>query len=158
MRLTLSRAGRRIGSITASGMSTLPQRWGGASVVVGGIAGLVGVLVSLLAMGQGYESTFRATGSDETAIVLQSGALSESTSNLDQQSVSLIGAKPPVARDGQGRPLASPEVVLATSLRKKGSGQDASVVIRGVGPEVWAVRKRVKIIAGRQFRTGLREL
>jgi putative ABC transport system permease protein len=156
--LTLTRAGRRVGAITASGMSTLPQRLGGASVVVVGIAGVVGVLVSLLAMGRGYESSFRATGSDDTAIVLRSGALTESTSNLDQQSVMLIGEKPQVARSAQGQPLASPEVVVAVSLPKKASGQDANVMIRGVGPQVWAVRRNAKIIAGRRFRPGLQEL
>lgn len=156
--LILSRAGRRVGSITASEMSTLPQRWGGASVVLVGIAGVVGVLVSLLAMGKGYESVFRATGSDDTAIVLQSGAIAENTSNLDPQSVLLIGGKPQVARSAQGRPLASPEVVMGTSLPKMGSGQDENATLRGVGPEVWAVHRRVRIIAGRRFRTGLKEL
>lgn len=156
--LALSRAGRRVGSITASGMSTLPQRWGGASVVLVGIAGVVGVLVSLLAMGKGYESTFGATGSDDTAIVLQSGAPAENASSLDPQSVMLISGKPQVARDAQGRPLASPEVVMGTSLPRSGTGQDENVTLRGVGPEVWAVRTGVKIIAGRRFRTGLKEL
>ncbi|MGH8291499.1 MAG: ABC transporter permease [Steroidobacteraceae bacterium] len=156
--LTLSRAGRRVGSITASGLSTLPQRLGGTSVVVLGIAGVVGVLVSLLAMGQGYESTFSATGSDDTAIVLQTNAQSEIASSLDPQSVMLIGEKPQVARGAKGQPLASPEVVVGASLLKKGAGDKAIATIRGVGPEVWAVRQRVRIIAGRRFRTGLREL
>ncbi|MGH8202440.1 MAG: ABC transporter permease [Steroidobacteraceae bacterium] len=156
--LTLSRAGRRVDLITASGMSTLPQRWGGASVVVVGIAGVVGVLVSMLAMGKGYESTFRATGSDDTAIVLQSGAPAENTSSLDTQSVLLISGKPQVARSAQGRPLASPEVLVGASLPKRGTGEDENVTIRGVGPEAWAVRKGVKIIAGRRFHKGLREL
>lgn len=156
--LGLTRAGRRVASLTASGMATLPQRIGGASVVVVGIAGVVGVLVSLLAMGKGYESTFRATGNDDTAIVLRSGALTESTSNLDPRSVLLISGQPQVARSARGRPLASAEVVVAASLPKRGTGRDANVMIRGVGPRVWAVRRNVKIIAGRRFRTGLREL
>jgi putative ABC transport system permease protein len=156
--LTLTRAGRRVGAITASGMRTLPQRLGGVSVVVVGIAGVVGVLVSLLAMGKGYESTLRATGSDDTAIVLRSGALTESTSGLDQPSVMLIGEKPQVAQSAQGQPLASPEVVVAASLPKRSNGQDANVMIRGVGPQVWAVRRNAKIIAGRRFRPGLEEL
>jgi putative ABC transport system permease protein len=126
--------------------------------VVVGIAGVVGVLVSLLAMGKGYESTFRATGTDDTAIVFQSGALAENTSNLDPQSVMLIGGKPQVARSAQGQPLASPEVVMGASLPKKVTGADENVTIRGVGPEVWAVRTGVRIIAGRRFHTGLREL
>jgi putative ABC transport system permease protein len=156
--LFLSRAGRRVGSITASGISTLPHRWGGASVVVLGIAGVVGVLVSLLAMGQGYESTFNATGSNDSAIVLQSNAQSEIASSLDPQSVMLIGEKPEVARSTKGQSLASPEVVVGASIAKQGGGGKAIATIRGVGPEVWAVRKHIRIIAGRRFRTGLREL
>jgi putative ABC transport system permease protein len=70
----------------------------------------------------------------------------------------LIGEKPQVARNAQGEPLASPEVVVAVSLPKRGSGQDANVMIRGVSAQVWAVRRNVRIIAGRRFRTGLREL
>ena len=152
-----TRAGRQTGSVTASGMSTLPQRWGSASVVVLGIAGVVGVLVALLAMGRGYEATFRATGSQRRAIVLRSGALTEATSNLDQRSVMLIGQMPQVARNARGEPLVSAEVVVSASLSKRG-GHAAMVQIRGVGPQVWAVRPRVKIIAGRRFRTGMREL
>ncbi|MHB1541026.1 MAG: ABC transporter permease [Steroidobacteraceae bacterium] len=152
-----TRAGRQTGSVTASGMSTLPQRWGSASVVVLGIAGVVGVLVALLAMGRGYEATFRATGSQRRAIVLRSGALTEATSNLDQRSVMLIGQMPQVARNARGEPLVSAEVVVSASLSKRG-GHEALVQIRGVGPQVWAVRPRVKIIAGRRFRTGMREL
>jgi putative ABC transport system permease protein len=154
----LTRLGRQTGSVTVSGISTLPQRWGGASVVVVGIAGVVGVLVALLAMASGYEATFRATGSEQRAIVLRTGAISETTSNLDAQSVLLIGDKPQVARDAAGRPLASPEVVVAASVTKRGSGRPGTVAIRGVGPEVWAVRSRVKIIAGRRFQPGLREI
>ena len=152
-----TRAGRQTGSVTASGMSTLPQRWGSASVVVLGIAGVVGVLVALLAMGRGYEATFRATGSQRRAIVLRNGALTEATSNLDQRSVMLIGQMPQVARNARGEPLVSAEVVVSASLSKRG-GHEALVQIRGVGPQVWAVRPRVKIIAGRRFRTGMREL
>ena len=152
-----TRAGRQTGSVTASGMSTLPQRWGSASVVVLGIAGVVGVLVALLAMGRGYEATFRATGSQRRAIVLRNGALTEATSNLDQRSVMLIGQMPQVARNARGEPLVSAEVVASASLSKRG-GHEALVQIRGVGPQVWAVRPRVKIIAGRRFRTGMREL
>ena len=155
--LAFTRAGRQAISVTASGMSTLPQRWGSASVVVLGIAGVVGVLVALLAMGRGYEATFRATGSDRRAIVLRSGALTEATSDLNPQSVMLIGQMPQVARNARGEPLVSPEVVVSASLTKRG-GREGTVLIRGVGPQVWAVRSHVKIIAGRRFRTGMREL
>ncbi len=156
--LALTRLGRLTSSVTASGIATLPQRWGSASVVVVGIAGVVGVLVALLAMASGYQATFQTTGSADRAIVLRSGAISESSSNLDQASVMLIGQKPQVAHDASGAPLISPEVVVAAALAKKGSVRYGSVTIRGVGGEVWAVRSGVKLIAGRRFTPGLREL
>ncbi|MGC8518369.1 MAG: ABC transporter permease [Steroidobacteraceae bacterium] len=156
--LVLTRLGRLTASVTLSGIATLPQRWGSASVVIVGIAGVVGVLVALLAMASGYQATFQATGSADRAIVLRSGAISESSSNLDQASVMLIGQKPQVAHDATGAPLISPEVVVAASLTKKGSGRYGSATIRGVGAEVWAVRSEVKLIAGRRFTPGLREL
>lgn len=156
--LALTRAGRRIGSVTFAGLSTLGQRLGGASVVVVGIAGVVGVLIALLAMSKGFQATLRAGGSDDTAIVLRSGSLTEVNSVLQPQSVTLIGDEPQVMHDAAGKPIASPELLVAVSLKKKSTGLPANVSLRGVGPEVWALRRHVRIIAGRRFHTGMREL
>lgn len=156
--LVATRGGRRTASITAAGVATLPQRLGGASVVVVGIAGVVGVLVALLAMSQGFQSTLHATGSDDTAIVLRAGSLTEVNSAMDQNSATLIAGKPQVMHDAAGRPIASPELLIAVSLTKKSTGLPANAALRGVGPEVWALRPNVKIIAGRRFRTGMREI
>jgi putative ABC transport system permease protein len=156
--LVATPAGRRTGSITAAGMSTLPQRLGGASVALVGIAGVVGVLVGLLAMGNGFRAALQATGNDYTAIVLSASAQSEVDSMLDQTSVGLIGNEPQVMRNAQGRPIASPELLSAVSLPDESTGLVDYVSLRGVGPEVWALRPNVRIIAGRRFRTGLREL
>ena len=156
--LAATPAGRRTGSITAAAIATLPQRLGGASVAMVGIAGVVGVLVALLAMGNGFRATLQATGSDDTAIVLSSGARSEVDSMLDQTSVKLIGNEPEVMRDPEGRPVASPELLAAVSLPDESSGLVDYVSLRGVGPESWALRPNFKIIAGRRFHTGMREL
>lgn len=67
----LTRRGRQAASVTGVGVSTLKQRLGSSSVVVIGIAGVVGVLVALLAMGEGYAETLQKTGSADTAIVLR---------------------------------------------------------------------------------------
>src|SRR5579883_2689785 len=55
--LLLTRSGRQAWSVTGLGIATVPQRLGPSSVVVVGIAGVVGVLVALLAMAQGFQST-----------------------------------------------------------------------------------------------------
>lgn len=156
--LVLTRRGRQTLSVTGVGMATLPYRWGASSVIVIGIAGVVGVLVAMLAMAEGFQATLRGSGSDDTVLVTRAGALAESNSVLSHDDAVLVQQKPGVARDAQDKPLASAELVVVASLPKKSTGQDANVTLRGVGPEAWAVRSNVKIIAGRKFTPGLREL
>ena len=157
--MQLTRVGRQAGSATGVGISTLRQRVGSSSVVVVGIAGVVAVLVSLLAMGVGYRETLSKSGSADTAIVMRGGSASEVSSVLDHASVTAIAEAPGIARDSAGKPIASPELVVAANLPlKDGSGDEGSVQVRGVGDEAWTLRPEVKIIAGRKFKPGLREL
>ncbi|HVS75581.1 MAG TPA: ABC transporter permease, partial [Steroidobacteraceae bacterium] len=156
--LVLTRAGRQAWSVTRVGISTVPQRLGAASVVVIGIAGVVGVLVALLAMAQGFQATLQETGSRDTAIVLRAGSQTEINSALDHDATVVIGDEPQVLHDAQGRPIASPELVVVASIPKKASGLDANVEVRGIGQEAWALRSRVRIVAGRRFTPGMREL
>ena len=114
--LLLARSGRQAGSVTAVGVSTLPQRVGASSVVVIGIAGVVAVLVSMLAMGVGYRETLSKSGSADTAIVLRGGSASEVSSVLDHASTTVIEQAPGIARDAAGKPIASPELVVAANL------------------------------------------
>lgn len=156
--LALTRAGHQAWSVTEVGMATVPQRLGAASVVVVGIAGVVGVLVALFSMAQGFQSTLVETGNDDTAIVLRGGSQTELNSALAHDATVIIGSEPQVRRDSQGRPIASPELVVVASLPKKSTGTDANVELRGVGQEAWALRPNARIVAGRRFTPGLREL
>jgi putative ABC transport system permease protein len=156
--LALTRGGRQAWSVTEVGMSTVPQRLGAASVVVVGIAGVVGVLVALFAMAEGFQSTLLETGNTDTAIVLRGGSQTELNSGLDHDATVIIGEEPQVKRDAQGKPIASAELVVIASLPKKTTGRDANVELRGIGEEAWALRPGVRIIAGRRFTPGLREL
>src|SRR5881394_109782 len=69
--MAATRAGRRAASVANVGISTLGQRLGSSAVIVVGIAGVVGVLVAMLAMAEGYAETLRKTGSEDTALVLR---------------------------------------------------------------------------------------
>jgi len=158
--LGLTRAGRRAMSVASVGISTLGQRLGSSAVIVVGIAGVVGVLVAMLAMAEGYAETLRKTGSLDTAIVLRGASAAEVMSGLDRDSILQIAQTPGIARDAKGEPLASPEIVVAANLPLKGGTADdeGSVQLRGVGAQAWAVRPQVRIVDGRRFTPGLREL
>jgi putative ABC transport system permease protein len=158
--LAATRAGRRALSVANVGLSTLGQRLGSSAVIVVGIAGVVGVLVAMLAMAEGYAETLRKTGSPDTAIVLRGASDAEVTSGLDRDSVLQIAQTAGIARDARGEPLASPETIVAANLPVKGGlpDEEGSVQLRGVGPQAWAVRPQVRIVEGRRFTPGLREL
>jgi putative ABC transport system permease protein len=156
--LALTRTGRQAWSATAVAITTIPQRLGSSSVVVIGIAGVVGVLVALLAMGEGFRSTLQQTGSDDTAIVLRGGSQTEINSVVSHDAAVTIAQEPQVMRDAKGVPVASPEIVVAASIPKKGRTTDTNVEIRGIGEQAWEVYPQVRIIAGRRFSPGLREL
>ncbi len=156
--LVLSRSGRQAASVTAVGVSTIRQRAGSSSVIVIGIAGVVAVLVALLAMGEGLTATLASGGRSDTAIVLRGGAAAESASVLLRDDVLAVEQAPGVARDADGKPVLSAELVVAASLKQKGSNEDANAQLRGVDAEAWALRPDLKMVQGRKFKPGLREL
>ncbi|WP_298579705.1 ABC transporter permease [uncultured Luteimonas sp.] len=155
--MAFTRSGRQAASVTWVGVGTLRQRLGASSVVVIGIAGVVGVLVALLAMAEGYRHTVSNSGSTDTAIVLRGGSSAELMSVLARDAITTIERAPEIARDAEGRPLASAEIVVSANVPRK-DGEDGSVTLRGVGDMAWAVRPNLKLVEGRRFETGRREL
>lgn len=159
--MLLTRRGRQAASVTGIGVSTLPQRLGSSSVIVIGIAGVVGVLVAMLAMANGYRATLNNTGGEDTAIVMRGASASEVSSVLGHDATVVIAQAPGIAKDAQGRPIASPELVVAANLPMKGGNPEedfGSVQLRGIGDMAWELRSNAKIIAGRKFTPGMREL
>ena len=158
--LLLFRTGVQTRSVAAVGISTLSQRLGSSAVIVVGIAGVVGVLVALLAMAEGYAQTLRNSGSPDTAIVLRGASAAEVASVLSREDVVQIAQAAGIARNDKGEALASAETVVAANLPVKGSqtGDEGSAQVRGVGEMAFAVRPHLKLTEGRRFQPGLREL
>ncbi|PPT29348.1 hypothetical protein XaCFBP7622_14230 [Xanthomonas arboricola] len=153
-----TRSGRLSLAAARIGIATLPQRWGASSVIVVGIAGVVGVLVAMLAMGQGFQATLNSTGDDTTAIVLRGGSQAETNSVITRELVPLVSSLPGIAADARGRPLLSPELSQVVNIASKSDGTDVNAQVRGVGEQAWAVHAKVRLVQGRRFTTGLREI
>jgi putative ABC transport system permease protein len=88
---------------------------------------------------------------------MRSGADSEMVSGLALEDTRLIGDAAGVRR-GESGPLASAELFVIVDLPKKSTNLTANVPLRGVGPNAFAVRPNVRMIAGRRFETGRNEL
>jgi len=156
--LAFTRSGRLALAATRIGIAGLPQRWGASSVIVIGIAGVVGVLVAMLAMGEGFKATLDSTGGDDTAIILRGGSQAETNSVITRDQAPLISSLAGIARGEDGRPVISPELSQVVNLPSMADGTDANVQFRGVGPAAWVLRPKLKIVEGRKFGAGLREI
>src|SRR5690606_7032467 len=156
--LLFTRAGRLALAASRIGIASLPQRWGASSVIIVGIAGVVGVLVAMLAMGEGFQATLEAAGNDETAIVLRGGSQAETNSVITRNQVPLLASLPGVEKDADGKPLLSAELSQVVNLQSKSDGSDTNVQFRGIGEDAFRVREGVRIIEGRAPSPGLREI
>jgi putative ABC transport system permease protein len=144
--------------VTLVNVRTIPQRLGTSLVVVIGIAGVVGVLVSVLAMAEGFRHTLASTGRPDRVILLRAGSDSELSSGVPRDQAVLLGHLPGVRRDDRGRPLASAELMVMVDLPRRGETDPNNVPFRGVQPGAFAIRDELRLVAGRHFERGVREV
>ena len=145
-------------AVISMSLQTLPQRLGASSVIVIGIAGVVAVLVSVLAMGAGFKHTLADSGRDDRVIILRGGSDAELSSNLTRTDIATISNAPGLAKDADGKALLSSELVTVVNVPKMDTGTDANVTMRGVGLKIAEVRPELKIVSGKMFRPAVREL
>jgi putative ABC transport system permease protein len=119
---------------------------------------VVAVLISVLAMATGFQHTVLGTGRDDRAMVLRGGSDSELASTLSREATLTIMDAPGVRKDPAGKPIASAEAVVIVDLPKKSNDSGANVTIRGVGPQGIELRPEIRLVEGRGFQRGLREL
>jgi putative ABC transport system permease protein len=149
---------KQLFALTFMNLKTLPQRAGPSSVIVIGIAGVVAVLVSVLAMSTGFHHTVADTGRADRVIILRGGSDAELNSNLTRNDLDTIANAPGLAKDSDGKAILSNELITVVNLPKKSTGTDSNVTLRGVGLQLTKVRPELKITEGRLFRPGVREL
>ena len=149
---------RQLAAVISMSLQTLPQRIGASSVIVIGIAGVVAVLISVLAMGAGFRHTLADSGRSDRVIILRGGSDAELNSNLTRPDVDTISNAPGLAKDSSGKAVLSSELVTVVNVPKIDTGTDSNVTVRGVGLNLAGVRPELKIVDGRLFRPAVREL
>jgi len=149
---------RQIGAVTAMNFKSLPHRVGTSIVIVIGIAGVVAVLVSVLAMSTGMLQTMENSGRDDRAIVLRNGSASELGSALGRDAARLVEDAPGIKRDSSGKTITSAEDLRLMNLFRKEDGAEVNVTLRGVGPQLQTLRPELKIIEGSMFRPAVTEV
>jgi len=149
---------KEVAAVTAMNLRSIPGRYSTSLVIVVGIAAVVAVLISVLAMAKGFVETATRAGRDERAIVIGRGAAAESQGWFSRENAVTILNAPGIRKTADGKPVASAEHLAFVLVPDKRTGRDSFVMVRGVGPEAFTLRPEMKIVAGRMFKSGLNEL
>ena len=150
---------RQTSAITGINIRSIPERWAPSLVIVIGLAGVVAVFTALLAMSTGFASTLQAAGRKDVAVIMRGGSDTEINSGLGREDADIIKQAPGIRSGAGGKPIASAEMmIIAELLRGTDTKDAANITVRGVEPDAFVLRPQVKIIEGRSFTPGLREL
>ena len=137
-----------------------PIRVSSVVVPVVGAAGATFILVSVLAISNGVSDAVRRGAADDIALVLQREAQTEMSSRFSDEEVSAITAalnEMPSKDRGRAR-LVSPELVKTVDTISRGGEAGAQVLARGISAPGVSLRKKFKIVEGREFTPGKLEV
>jgi putative ABC transport system permease protein len=98
------------------------------------------------------------SGRPNRAVVLRNGSDGEGSSTLLVDAIGTIKNAPGIARTPEGDAAASAEMITTANFKRKKDGSQAGLPIRGYEPQAFFVRPEIKIVEGRVFKPGLREV
>ncbi|MCI0707561.1 MAG: ABC transporter permease [Ignavibacteriae bacterium] len=129
------------------------------AITITGVALVVFVFVAVMMLSNGITATLIATGSTENVLVARKAANGEISSIIMNETYNIILTLPQVAKDAEGKPIATGDVVVVINLPKIGTeGGFSNVTVRGVSQPAFDLRPMVKIAEGRMFNWGAREI
>src|SRR5437899_2583075 len=123
-----------------------------------GIGLTVAVLLAILALVGGLRSSLQASGNPLQVLVLRKGTDAELSSVVTPANFQDMKFKNGVARTSSGQPMASLEMVTVINLESVDAPSGINVTLRGISPAGLEMRDNLKLVAGRWFQTGRREV
>jgi len=148
---------RQILAVSVLNFKSLPSRFWPSLVIVVGMAAVIGVLDSMLSFTAGYIRSETAAGDPGRAIVMASATDNETISGISRDSIGTIMDAPGIRKDPDGSVVADAEILVTMPAMRK-IGLSSTLLMRGFGPKGQELRPEMKLISGRMFRQGAREL
>src|SRR5215471_16099715 len=129
-----------------------------------GIALTVTTVLFLMTLLAGLRQAFVTSGDPLNVLVMRKGSNAELSGGFDANLFPTLKTLPGIAKDRTGEPLASAEWVVVIVLPRKDGTGEVNVTVRGMMPDGLEMRQlpvdkpRVKLVEGRWFETGQREV
>jgi putative ABC transport system permease protein len=139
-------------------IGNLMSRKVSAVMTVLGIGIVIAVMVAMMALYNGVQQALVSSGSKENLMVLREGAQAESTSIVQREKYRIIESLPGIEKGSDGRPIASPELVVIFKLPRYDNATGSNLNVRGVTPKALEIRPYIKLVDGRMFRSGVNEV
>ena len=139
-------------------LRNLKMRKGLTGMTALGIALTVTTAIFLMALLAGLDRAFVSTGDPLNVLVLRKGSIAELSGGYDASLFPTLRELPGVAKDSKGEPMASAELVVVIVLPRKDGTGEVNVTVRGMMPDGLEMRPKVKLVQGRWFTPGQREV
>lgn len=123
-----------------------------------GLGLTVAVLLCVFALTEGLRVAFGTNGHPLQFLVMRKGATTEMFSNFSRQTFNDLKFRAGIARTEQGEPMASLELVTVVTLESVEAPDGVNVNLRGVTPIGLRMRERMRLVEGRWFQRGMREV
>jgi putative ABC transport system permease protein len=123
-----------------------------------GIALTVTTAVFLMALLAGLQKAFRSSGDSLNVLVMRKGSTAELSGGFDANLFPTLKTLPGIAKDAQGEPIASGEWVVVVVLPRKDGTGEVNVSVRGLMSAGLTLRPNAKLVEGRWFTSGQREV
>jgi putative ABC transport system permease protein len=132
----------------------------GATVMTAlGIALTVATAIFILALLAGLSEAFKTTGDPNNVLVLRKGSNSElAAGGVDRDAMQVIRDLPGIARNAAGEPEISGETILVIVLPRLDGTGETNVTVRFLTPQGIQMRQELKLVSGRWFTPGQREI
>jgi putative ABC transport system permease protein len=132
----------------------------GATVMTAlGIALTVAIAIFIMALLAGLRDAFATSGEPRNVLVLRKGSNSElAAGGVERDAMQTLRDLPGIASNSNGDKLISGEDILVIVLPRKDGTGETNVTIRFLSPVGLELRPTVKLVAGRWFTPGQREV
>ena len=140
-------------------LRNLRLRKGATIMTALGIALTVTTAIFIMALLAGLRDAFATTGDPQNVLVLRKGSNSElAAGGVDRDAMQTLKELPGIARDTKGEPLVSGENILVIVLPRADGTGEVNVTVRFMTPRGIDMRPGTKLVSGRWFTPGQREV
>jgi ABC-type lipoprotein release transport system permease subunit len=138
-------------------LRNLRARPGRTALTAGVVALVVVACTLLLGLISSLKRTLVASGDPRNLVVLRKGSDNDGASQISREAYQWLRFLDGIARDLDGEPLVSPQLVVQPFLYKPGGGRE-NVLVRGLDARALGVHRHARVAEGRMFRPSVGEV